>query len=96
MAHGGPTAAARRQVQLGVIYWTSRGIAVVDVDYRGSTGYGRRYRQALDGAWGVADVEDCVAAAKFLADRGDADPERLMIRGRQRRRLHRVGLAGPP
>ena len=81
MAHGGPTAAARRQVQLGVIYWTSRGIAVVDVDYRGSTGYGRRYRQALDGAWGVADVQDCVAAAKFLADRGDVDPDRLMIRG---------------
>ncbi len=81
MAHGGPTAAARRQVQLGVIYWTSRGIAVVDVDYRGSTGYGRRYRQALNGAWGVADVEDCVAAAKFLADRGDVDPDRLMIRG---------------
>ena len=81
MAHGGPTSAARRQLQLGVAYWTSRGIAVVDVDYRGSTGYGRRYRRALDGAWGVADVEDCVAAAKFLADRGDVDPERLMIRG---------------
>ena len=81
MAHGGPTAAARRQVQLGVIYWTSRGIAVVDVDYRGSTGYGRRYRQALNGSWGVADVEDCVAAAEFLADRGDVDPQRLMIRG---------------
>ena len=81
MAHGGPTSAARRQLQLGIAYWTSRGIAVVDVDYRGSTGYGRRYRRALDGAWGVADVEDCVAAAKFLADRGDVDPERLMIRG---------------
>ena len=81
LAHGGPTAAARRQLQLGVTYWTSRGIAVVDVDYRGSTGYGRRYRRALDGAWGVADVEDCVAAARFLADRGDVDPQRLMIRG---------------
>ena len=81
MAHGGPTSAARRQLQLGIAYWTSRGIAVVDVDYRGSTGYGRRYRRALDGAWGVADVEDCVAAAKFLADRGDVDPDRLMIRG---------------
>ena len=80
-AHGGPTAAARRQLQLGITYWTSRGIAVVDVDYRGSTGYGRRYRQALDGAWGVVDVEDCVAAAQFLADRGDVDPQRLMIRG---------------
>ena len=81
LAHGGPTAAARRQLQLGVTYWTSRGIAVVDVDYRGSTGYGRRYRRALDGAWGVVDVEDCVAAACFLADRGDVDPQRLMIRG---------------
>ena len=80
-AHGGPTAAARRQLSLGVVYWTSRGIAVVDVDYRGSTGYGRRYRQALDGAWGIVDVEDCVAAAQFLADRGDVDPQRLMIRG---------------
>ncbi|MYH42968.1 MAG: S9 family peptidase [Acidimicrobiaceae bacterium] len=80
-AHGGPTAAARRQLQLGVVFWTSRGIAVVDVDYRGSTGYGRSYRRALDGAWGVADVEDCVAAARFLADRGDADPQRLVIRG---------------
>ena len=80
-AHGGPTAAARRQLQLGIAYWTSRGIAVVDVDYRGSTGYGRRYRQALDGAWGIVDVEDCVAAARFLADRGDVDPQRLMIRG---------------
>ena len=63
------------------MFWTSRGIAVVDVDYRGSTGYGRSYRRALDGAWGVADVEDCVAAARFLADRGDADPHRLIIRG---------------
>ena len=81
MAHGGPTSAARRQLQLGIAYWTSRGIAVVDVDYRGSTGYGRRFRRALDGAWGVADVEDCVAAAKFLADRGDVDLDRLMIRG---------------
>ena len=81
MAHGGPTSAARRQLQLGIAYWTSRGIAVVDVDYRGSTGYGRRYRRALDGAWGVADVEDCVAAAEFLAGRGDIDPRRLMIRG---------------
>ncbi len=80
-AHGGPTAAARRQLQLGITYWTSRGIAVVDVDYRGSTGYGRSYRRALDGSWGVADVQDCVAAARFLVDRGDVDGDRLMIRG---------------
>ena len=81
LAHGGPTSQARRQLQLGILYWTSRGIAVVDVDYRGSTGYGRAYRRALDGVWGLADVEDCVAAARFLARRGDVDADRLMIRG---------------
>lgn len=81
LAHGGPTSQARRQLQLGILYWTSRGIAVVDVDYRGSTGYGRAYRRALDGVWGLADVEDCVAAARFLAERGDVDADRLMIRG---------------
>ncbi|MGB1504521.1 MAG: S9 family peptidase, partial [Acidimicrobiales bacterium] len=69
------------QLQLGILYWTSRGIAVVDVDYRGSTGYGRTYRRSLDGVWGIADVEDCVAAARYLADRGDVDGDRLMIRG---------------
>lgn len=81
LAHGGPTAAARRQLQPSILYWTSRGIAVVDVDYRGSTGYGRGYRRALDGGWGVIDVADCAAAAEYLVDRGDADPERLIIRG---------------
>ncbi len=81
LAHGGPTGQARRQLQLGILYWTSRGIAVVDVDYRGSTGYGRTYRRALDAQWGIADVEDCVGAARYLADRGDVDGDRLMIRG---------------
>ncbi len=81
LAHGGPTAQARRELQPGILYWTSRGIAVVDVDYRGSTGYGTAFRRALDGQWGVADVADCVAAAQYLAARGDVDPERLMIRG---------------
>jgi dipeptidyl aminopeptidase/acylaminoacyl peptidase len=81
LAHGGPTSQARRQLQLGILYWTSRGIAVVDVDYRGSTGYGRTYRRALDAQWGIADVEDCVAAARYLAHRGDVDGDRLMIRG---------------
>ncbi len=81
VAHGGPTAAAARQLQLGITYWTTRGIAVVDVDYRGSTGYGRDYRRALDGCWGVADVDDCVAAARYLVERGDVDPSRLLIRG---------------
>jgi dipeptidyl aminopeptidase/acylaminoacyl peptidase len=81
MAHGGPTSAAQTSLRLQTRYWTSRGFAVVDVDYRGSTGYGRTYRQALDGRWGEADVEDCVAAARVLAARGDVDPGRLCIRG---------------
>lgn len=81
MIHGGPTSAARPQLSLAVQYWTSRGFAVVDVNYRGSTGYGRAYRRQLDGAWGVADVDDCVAAARHLAASGLADGERLLIRG---------------
>ncbi|NIR34526.1 MAG: S9 family peptidase, partial [Actinobacteria bacterium] len=81
LAHGGPTAQARRQLQPSILYWTSRGIGVVDVDYRGSTGYGREYRRKLERQWGIADVEDAVAAAAYLADRGDVDGRRLMIRG---------------
>ena len=81
MAHGGPTGAARTALHLGLRYWTSRGIAVVDVDYRGSTGYGRAYRRALDGGWGVTDVADCVAAARHLAGCGEADGDRLAIIG---------------
>ena len=63
------------------MYWTSRGFAILDLNYRGSTGYGRDYRQALYGQWGVADVEDAVAGARYLAEQGLADPERLIIRG---------------
>jgi len=81
MAHGGPTSAARSQLNLSIRFWTSRGFAVVDVNYRGSSGFGRRYRKALDGQWGVVDVEDCVAAARHLVARGSADPARLAIRG---------------
>ena len=81
MAHGGPTSAARTQLNLALRYWTSRGFGVVDVNYRGSSGFGRRYRKALDGLWGVADVEDCVAAAEALVARGAVDPARLAIRG---------------
>lgn len=81
MIHGGPTSAARPQLNLATQFWTSRGFAVVDVNYGGSTGYGRSFRRQLDGRWGIVDVDDCEAAARFLADRGDVDADRLLIRG---------------
>ena len=81
MIHGGPTAQAHPALQLGIQYWTTRGFAVVDVDYRGSNSYGREYRNLLRGAWGVADVEDCLAAARHLAREGRVDPERMCISG---------------
>ena len=81
MIHGGPTAAARPFLQVSRHYWTSRGFAVVDVNYRGSTGYGRAYRDLLQGQWGVADVEDCAAVCRHLVERGDVDADRLCIRG---------------
>ena len=80
-SHGGPTAAASTALDLGIQFWTSRGFGVVDVNYGGSTGYGTEYRRRLNGAWGVVDVEDCVNAARFLAVRGVADPDRLAIDG---------------
>lgn len=80
-SHGGPTAAAGTAFTPKIQYWTSRGFAVVDVNYRGSTGYGRAYRDALKGAWGIADVADCVAAARFLAGEELVDPARLIITG---------------
>jgi dipeptidyl aminopeptidase/acylaminoacyl peptidase len=81
LSHGGPTSAASPSYSLGVQFWTSRGFAVVDVDYGGSTGYGRAYRERLVGAWGIVDVDDCCAAAEALVARGLADPRRLAIRG---------------
>ncbi|MPY94556.1 MAG: prolyl oligopeptidase family serine peptidase [Acidimicrobiia bacterium] len=81
LSHGGPTASASAAFNLAVQFWTSRGFAVVDVDYRGSTGYGRPYRDALREAWGIADVDDCCAAATSLVERGLVDPARLAIRG---------------
>jgi len=81
MIHGGPTAATSPALDLGVQYWTSRGIAVLDVNYGGSTGYGREYRGRLDGMWGVVDVDDCANGAHHVAERGLADGGRLMITG---------------
>jgi len=81
LAHGGPTSAARSQLSLARQFWTSRGFAVVDVNYRGSSGFGRAYRKELEGNWGVADVDDCVHAARYLAERGLVDENRLLIRG---------------
>ncbi len=81
MAHGGPTAAALASGNLNVQFWTSRGFAVLDVNYRGSTGFGRAYRERLRGMWGVYDVDDCVAAACHVAALGWVDPDRMVIRG---------------
>ena len=82
VSHGGPTASTSARLNLEVQYWTSRGFAVVDVNYGGSSGYGRDYRRRLNGLWGIVDVDDCVNAAKYLVARGQADPDRLVIRGR--------------
>jgi dipeptidyl aminopeptidase/acylaminoacyl peptidase len=79
--HGGPTSAANPAFRPATQFWTSRGFAVVDVDYGGSTGYGRPYRRLLDGKWGIVDVEDACAAATWLAQEGWVDPDRLAIRG---------------
>ncbi|MCG2585095.1 prolyl oligopeptidase family serine peptidase [Massilia sp. TS11] len=81
IGHGGPTGMATSTLKLATQYWTNRGFAVLDVNYGGSTGFGRAYRDLLRGQWGVVDVEDCVAGARYLATRGLADPERLIIRG---------------
>jgi dipeptidyl aminopeptidase/acylaminoacyl peptidase len=81
ISHGGPTTATSATLDLRVQFWTSRGFAVADVNYGGSSGFGRAYRQRLDGQWGVLDVDDMVAAARFLVATGKADPNRLAIRG---------------
>lgn len=79
--HGGPTSQARRTLRPDYLYWTSRGFAIVDVDYGGSSGYGREYRNRLRGQWGVTDVRDCALAAAHVAAIGRADPDRLIITG---------------
>jgi dipeptidyl aminopeptidase/acylaminoacyl peptidase len=81
ISHGGPTACASQSLNLAVQYWTSRGVAVLDVNYGGSTGYGRSYRQRLEGQWGIVDTEDCVNGAKYAVDNFGIDPARLIIRG---------------
>ncbi|MEV6739578.1 prolyl oligopeptidase family serine peptidase [Streptomyces sp. NPDC051104] len=80
-AHGGPTGRAPLVLDLEIAYFTSRGIGVAEVNYGGSTGYGRAYRDRLRGQWGVVDVEDCAAVALALADEGTADRNRLAVRG---------------
>ncbi len=79
--HGGPTSAAGRDLSLRIQYYTSRGWGVLDVNYGGSTGFGREYRERLNGQWGVVDVEDCVAGARHLASEGRIDVNRIAIRG---------------
>jgi dipeptidyl aminopeptidase/acylaminoacyl peptidase len=81
ISHGGPTGATSRSLDLRVQYWTSRGFGVLDVNYGGSTGYGREYRQRLNGQWGIVDVKDCINGAQFLVERGEVDGNRLAIRG---------------
>ncbi|CAM2143400.1 acylaminoacyl-peptidase [Pararobbsia alpina] len=81
ISHGGPTSASDAALKWSIQYWTSRGFAVVDVNYGGSTGYGRAYRSRLNGAWGVVDVDDCVNAARYLIAEGRVDASRVAIRG---------------
>ena len=80
-SHGGPTGSASTALDLGIQFWTSRGIGVLDVNYGGSTGYGREYRERLNGAWGIVDVDDCCNAALHIVAQGNADPDRLAIDG---------------
>ncbi|MEP6820078.1 MAG: prolyl oligopeptidase family serine peptidase [bacterium] len=80
-SHGGPTSAAATAMSLGIQYWTSRGIAVLDVNYGGSTGFGRAFRERLRDKWGIVDVDDCANGARYLVEQGEADGDRLMITG---------------
>lgn len=80
-AHGGPTASAKTNLRLSVQFWTSRGFALLDVDYRGSTSYGRRFRSALRGKWGIYDVDDCCAGVQYLVRENLADRDRICIHG---------------
>jgi len=79
--HGGPTSSASSTLNLGIQFWTSRGIAVLDVNYGGSTGFGREYRDRLKLSWGIVDVDDCVNGAQYLARQGRVDARRVVISG---------------
>jgi len=81
ISHGGPTSATTTALRLTIQHWTSRGIAVLDMNYGGSTGYGRAYRERLKDNWGIVDVDDCAGGALYLAEQGRADKNRLAIRG---------------
>jgi len=81
VSHGGPTSSSSSSLKYSIQYWSSRGIAVLDVNYGGSSGYGRAYRERLNGRWGIVDVGDCVNGARYLAERGEVDGDRLAIRG---------------
>ncbi len=81
VSHDGPTSATSAALRFGIQFWTTRGFAVLDVNYRGSTGYGRAYRKAIEGRWGDVDVTDCIEAARFIVREGLADGGRLAIRG---------------
>jgi dipeptidyl aminopeptidase/acylaminoacyl peptidase len=81
ISHGGPTGATDAVFSLDVQFWTSRGFGVVDVNYGGSTGYGRAYRERLNGQWGVVDIQDCINAARYLIAQGEADGKRVAVRG---------------
>ncbi|EUK17952.1 alpha/beta hydrolase family protein [Commensalibacter papalotli (ex Servin-Garciduenas et al. 2014)] len=81
LAHGGPTGQTTNAFSPRIQFWTSRGFSVIDVNYRGSTGFGKEYRNALQKNWGILDVQDCIDACQYLIDRGKVDPKRIVIRG---------------
>jgi len=81
ISHGGPTSATSNALNLSIQYWTNRGIAVADVNYRGSTGYGKKFRDSLKGNWGVYDTDDCIAAVDHLSEKGLVDSSRVAIKG---------------
>jgi dipeptidyl aminopeptidase/acylaminoacyl peptidase len=91
--HGGPTAATSTRLNLGIHYFTSRGFGVVDINYRGSTGFGRAYRLALYQQWGIYDRDDCISVAKYLANQKQIDIQRVVARRYQCRWLFGIGFS---